>query len=549
MRRAMETIIALTAVAVLATDASADKWFPVAAPSQSRAGASAALLPSGKVLLIGGYDSSRLDTAELFDPSSNTWTATTPMLVGRTNQTTTLLVSGDVLVVGGDSEPEADNAYRSAELYDPATNTWTSVEAPAELQVAERTVLLQDGRVLLVGRFGTSTDNSSQGAAIYDPATNTWRMVAPPSQSFGDGPSVLLPNGDVLFIGGYILEQVSSPYVEDLYTVLNSVEIYDAATDTWSTGAPMRQARAGETATLMPDGDVLVTGGVGSMSTGSAGQGGLASVEIYDPQSDTWSTLPPMHLGRSGHTATLLSDGNVLVAGGSDCGPESCLGYGGSGDCCAASSAEVYEPATNTWSLTEPVTTGTFHLATALPGEGALVIGGSFSPLPMPVLNTAEIYASHYAPNEPPPRAPELPHAPSISPRLGNVSESHRTWRANRRVGGKDKHVPFGTTFSFTLSETANVNFSFSQSVNGRLIAGRCIAQTKKNKHKRACRRAKRRGAFSIVGHAGDNTVAFRGQISRSTLLDAGHYALELTATNSAGARSSPASLSFTIVD
>jgi N-acetylneuraminic acid mutarotase len=551
MRRVTEMVVTLAAVAAFATDASADKWFPVAPPSQSRAGASATLLPNGKVLLLGGYDSSLLDTAELFDPASNTWTTAAPMLTGRTNQTATLLSNGDLLVVGGDSEPEVDNDYRSAEMYDSVNNTWTSISTPAELQVAERAVLLQSGQVLLLGRFGTSMNNASQGAAIYNPVTSTWRMVAPPNQSFGNGTPILLANGNVLFIGGYISEEVSHPFVEDLYTVLNSVEIYDPLTDTWSTGAPMQQARAQETATLLSDGNVLVTGGAGAISTGSAGHGSVASVEIYDPQSDTWSSLAPMHLPRVEHTATLLSDGDVLVAGGSDCGPESCLGFGGSGDCCAASSAEIYEPATNTWSLTEPVTTGDDHLATALPGGGVLVIGGSFLPLPMPDLDTAEIYASHYAPDEPPLTTPGLTYPPPIPPRLGNVSESHRTWRISRRVAGtirNDKHVPVGTMFSFSLSEPANVNFSFSQRVNGRLIQGRCVTQTKKNKHKRACGRAEYRGAFSIFGHAGENRLVFKGKIPRSTALPSGRYLLELTAANSIGAPSNTALLSFTIV-
>lgn len=555
MRRATEMIVMLIIASVLATDASADKWFPVSPPGQSRSGASAILLPSGKVLLIGGYNPSysfsSLSTVELFDPASNIWTAMAPMLVGRSNQTTTLLANGDLLVVGGDSEPEVDNDYRSAEMYDPASNTWTSISAPAELQVAERAVLLHSGQVLLLGRFGTSMDNASQGAAIYNPATSAWRMVAPPSQSFGNGPPILLADGNVLFIGGYISEQVSYPVVEDLYTVLNSVEIYDPTTDTWSIGAPMQQARAQETATLLPDGNVLVTGGVGAMSTGSAGSGSIASVELYDPQSDTWNTLSPMDLPRAGHTATLLADGDLLVAGGSDCGSGTCLGYGGSGDCCAASSAEVYEPTTNTWSLTEPVTTGAGHLATALPGGGVLVIGGGFLPIPMPGLDTAEIYASHYAPDEPPPTTLELTHSPPIPPHLGKVSESHRTWRASRRGAGttrKDKRAPIGTTFSFTLSEPANVNFLFAQRINGRLIRGKCVTQTKRNKYKRTCGRSEGRGAFSIVGHAGVNRVVFRGHISRSTTLDPGRYLLELTATNSVGARSSASSLSFTIV-
>ncbi len=473
------------------------------------------------------------------------------MLVARTNQTITLLADGDLLVVGGDSEPEAEHDYRSAELYDPATNSWALTAAPAELQVAERAVLLQGGQVLLLGRFGSSEGSASQGAAIYDPASGLWHMAAPPSQSFGDGTPVLLANGNVLFIGGYIVEHVSQPVVENVYTVLNGVEIYDPTSNTWSSGAPMQQARAGETATPLSDGNVLVTGGVSAMFTGSAGSGSIASTEIYDPQTDSWSALAPMHLPRAGHTATLLEDGNVLVAGGSDCGSGSCLGTGGNGNCCAASSAEVYEPATNAWSLTEPVTTGAYHLATALQGEGVLITGGSFTPLPMPGLDTAEIYASHYAPDEPTTVIPQATRPPLISPRIGKVNESHRTWRTSLRIAGvtrRDKRAPAGTTFSFMLNESASVRFSFAQRLKGRMSKGKCLAHASRPRHKHTCGLDEYRGAFSVVGHAGENKVNFRGRISRSVSLGPGRYVLELKATNSDGALSSAVLLSFTIV-
>jgi CSLREA domain-containing protein len=137
------------------------------------------------------------------------------------------------------------------------------------------------------------------------------------------------------------------------------------------------------------------------------------------------------------------------------------------------------------------------------------------------------------------------------APVLTNVAESNHTWRDGTRLASfarKAKRPPVGTTFSFTLNEAANVSFLFTQSVSGRTGKGKCVAQTKKNRHQPACKRTVTRGALSFAAHAGTNKAVFQGRISRALKLKPGTYTLVITAKNSVGQSSAPARLGFTVV-
>lgn len=161
------------------------------------------------------------------------------------------------------------------------------------------------------------------------------------------GPTAtLLPDGRVLFVGG-------TDSGNSLGNALASAEIYDPATGRWSGAASMHTARQYHTATLLLDGTVLVAGGAGS--TGS----NTATAEVYDPAHDTWSAIGDMYEDRAGHSATLLPNGNVLVA---------------------AWTAEQYGPAAVPPHSTEPQPSTTPG-ETAGPGESATAIFADQGPV------------------------------------------------------------------------------------------------------------------------------------------------------------------------
>ncbi|HEX5853144.1 MAG TPA: choice-of-anchor Q domain-containing protein, partial [Solirubrobacteraceae bacterium] len=149
-----------------------------------------------------------------------------------------------------------------------------------------------------------------------------------------------------------------------------------------------------------------------------------------------------------------------------------------------------------------------------------------------------------------PPGPPPSP--PSKAPTIASATQSHSAWREGRKLASlsraSKKKPPLGTTFSFTLDQQASVSFAFTQQVGGRSVNGKCIAQTRRNRHRHACKRVLTRGVLTVASHAGANKLAFQGLISQSKKLPLGRYTLLITATNAAGQRSPARSLRFTIV-
>lgn len=133
------------------------------------------------------------------------------------------------------------------------------------------------------------------------------------------------------------------------------------------------------------------------------------------------------------------------------------------------------------------------------------------------------------------------------APSLTGASQSNSVWREGNKLASIAKHVPVGTVFSFSLDQSAGVTLTFTQSVPGRRVAGRCVAPRPSNRHRRSCRRPVVRGALVLQGHAGTNKVSFQGRISSSRKLRPGPYTLQIAARTAAG-RSQTRTLGFTIV-
>jgi uncharacterized protein (TIGR03382 family) len=204
--------------------------------------------------------------------------------------TATLLPSGQVLLAGGQGSSPA-----SAEVYDPATGAWSPTGGLATARHAHTATLLPSGQVLVAGGYSSKLEPLAS-AEVYEPATGTWRPTGSLATARAGHTATLLPSGKVLVAGG----------------PGSSAEVYDPATGAWSPTGSLATARTSHTATLLPSGKVLLAGGQGPSHDS------LTSVEVYNPVTGVWSWSPTANLAtaRSGHTATLLSSGKVLVAGG-----------------------------------------------------------------------------------------------------------------------------------------------------------------------------------------------------------------------------------------
>ena len=283
----------------------------------------AVLLHNGRVLVTGGPLATVLKrdrSAELFDPSTGKFTLTGFMKVARTGQGTVLLPDGRVLFAGGATTllakdqqgyyyPGDDIVLASAELYNPTTATFSSTGSLAIARDNPTATLLHDGSVLIAGGSLIAAGSGSKptaSAELYNPKTGRFSHTGSMNAARVNHTATLLPDGRVLIVGG---DGPSGP--------LASVELYDPLTGKFSATAPLTTARVGHTATLLPDGRVLVAGGADALDDGLAANI-LASAELYNPVTGTFSPAGSMATGRQFQTATLLPDGRVLIAGGAD---------------------------------------------------------------------------------------------------------------------------------------------------------------------------------------------------------------------------------------
>ena len=301
-------------------DPGSGSWTDTGSMSGGRILHTATLLPDGKVLVAGGADSisetsvNALATAELYDPATGSWTATGPMIDPRAHHTATLLADGKVLVAGGSGSAAGTDSLATAELYDPATGTWTVTETMIEARTYHTATLLPDGRVLVAGGSG-SRGPQLASAELYDPGTGSWSATGRMVVDRSGHSATLLQDGRVLVLGGSSAPPTPSPSA--------TAGLYDPRTGSWTAAESMNGEHIGGTATLLDDGSVLVAGGGSSGSSGGE--------ELYDPSTGSWIGTATMLVVRSGHMATLLDDGSVLVAGGSSPGG-------------LLATAELYEP-------------------------------------------------------------------------------------------------------------------------------------------------------------------------------------------------------------
>ena len=286
-------------------------WASTGSMHVARTLARAILLSNGSALVVGGCINDCLSattrSAELYNPSSGTFTATGPMIQARAEFGVALLANGQVLVVGGCTAYDANGCLAvtgKAEIYNPATGTWKATGALRGARHAMNATRLASGKVLVAGGATASMDaiNSSE---IYDPATGIWTLGLKMVTARSDYASIMLGTGKILFMGGENINGVS----------IKNAELYNPSTGTFTATGNMTATREEHTAVLLANGNVLVSGGNKKTLTT---QTPLASAELYNPATGSWTATGSMSSARAGHTSTVLTSGHVVNAGGSD---------------------------------------------------------------------------------------------------------------------------------------------------------------------------------------------------------------------------------------
>jgi hypothetical protein len=311
------------------------------------------------VLIAGGFDGSlsAVASAELYDPATGTFTRTGDMTAARARHTATLLVDGRVLIAGGvtGTKPLWFPDLFSAEIYDPSTGAFTATGRMAAGCCFGwyPSALLPDGRVFI------ATDGI---ADVYDPGSGSFTVPGAYTREYYLlYATALLADGRVLLVS--VVDSVGSAGI---------TQLFDPKTDTFSPTGARACPDCVSTATLLPNGQVLFV---------EAGDGFSDFAEIYDPLSGTFTDIGRTLDSQNFPTATRLSDGTVLIAGGE-------LGGGGGPGIPAV---ELYLPATGTFAPAGSLSTGRYDHTATLLADGTVLIVGGYSAWQQPTAST-EIY-------------------------------------------------------------------------------------------------------------------------------------------------------------
>ncbi|MGH7815364.1 MAG: kelch repeat-containing protein [Candidatus Binataceae bacterium] len=328
-------------------DPAKEEFLPTHSMATSRAGGALAVLSPGKAIAMGGFTGGATVAgftlgisgtvtagAEIFDELTGEFSNAAAMGSPRVGFTATTLKNGKVLIAGGIDA--AATVLDTAEIYDPATGKFSPVNGPmSDHRVLHSATLLDSGRVLIAGGVTNLSGEAANTADLYDPATNSFSQTRSlmDHERAGHTATLLGPGpmaGDVLITGG---GGGSGVFLKD-----SSAEIYDPASQQFTLLTSfLNEARSLDTATLLDNGTVLIAGGFNGsvVVAGGSLSGALGSIsnsaEIFDPatgdftcvggfNSTTMRCAPELGAARAADTATLMTagplKGAVLIAGG-----------------------------------------------------------------------------------------------------------------------------------------------------------------------------------------------------------------------------------------
>ncbi|MFI6642524.1 Kelch repeat-containing protein [Streptomyces sp. NPDC050504] len=330
----------------------------------------ALLLKTGKVLVAGGTDGAgvALNKTAVYNPADQKWTAGNPLQFPRRLHTATLLDDGKVLVVGGTSgSSPLSPGLTAAELYDPADGTWKPAASMRQSRWGHSAVLLANKKVLVAGGVAVRSGDSVKAltsAEIYDPATDTWADATPMTDARTGHSAVLFKGGQVLVCGG------AAPVSGRDTVPLAFCELYNPDAKTWTPTGSLLQPRSGQRTVLATDTTALVIGGAtpGTPGDGTFDPYTATTAERYDLATGVWTALPGAPGGRTLHRVAALGSGKFLVVGGTD-DEHNGAGY---------QSALIYDDAAKSWTAAAGLPTGRWAPgAVALAAGKVLVTGGT----------------------------------------------------------------------------------------------------------------------------------------------------------------------------
>jgi hypothetical protein len=482
-------------------------------------------LPGGKVLFGGGTNASSLDldTAEIYDPATDTDTPVTAhMTTARRMAWAAPLPDGRVLIGGGIDA--SNDIVGSAEIFDPTTGTFTATpQQMAEPLAGATATALPDGRVLIVGGFTSTTTPPTTDVEYYNPTTGAFTKVADGLLVGRNAPvAVTLPDGEVLIAGGLSSAVSTTPAV-----VERSAEIFDPESSTseelpTSGSTELTLARYAAFASLLPNGKVLIGGG------GDAGGNAWSTGELFESAPEA-QVPPPVFantvIGKSSSlsvTITNVGAQDLDVEGFSVGGPNSSDFSIGTSSC-PGTPFGYQQTCTVTVNFTPSATGSRIGIVTLSDNETV--------PLTF-IVKGIGVSSGNGTGN-----GNGNGNGSAGKPVLSKASIAPGRFHAGRNVTG--------ATVAWHDTAAATTTLRIFRVASGRKVGRRCVAVTRGNRHDRACSRVIAVGSMTHHDQPGANTLLFKGRLGGHTLA-AGHYRVTITAASADG-RSRTLTLKFTI--
>jgi FG-GAP repeat len=529
---------------------------PSATSGSANAGASVALSADGNTALVGGpEDAGGTGAAWIFTRSGATWTQGPKLTSGGVENVS----FGTSVALSADGETALVGSVNGAWIFTRSGSTWTrqpvlkARDEAGPSRFGTSVALSGDGSAALVG--GSEDANDVGAAWIFTRSGSTWTQQAAKLTGgeeeglgfFGTAVS-LSGDGEVALIGGrddggagaaWVFRRNGAGYSQQGAKLTGAGE--------------SGEGRFGASVALSLSGDTAVVGA-------PADNNAVGAAWVFTQSGSTWAQQGAKLTGEGesepghfGNSVALSADGGMALIGGEADGNVTLItgsfSFGGAG------AAWLFGRSGATWTQQGTKLTVAAHSREAEFGKSVALSSTGGTALVGESEERNGVGAAWAFVNPAlPPGAPFTAGGSSSSARhapvLSKLSQSNRAWREGKHMAAlarAGKRTPTGTTFSFTLNESARVTLSFTQPLAGRRLGARCVAQTPHNRRRRACERPVVRGSLSLGAHAGRNRVSFQGRLTRVHRLKPGRYTIVVTAVN-AGGRSAPKSLTFTIV-
>ena len=433
---------------------------------------SSTLLTDGTLLIAGGINCppsascTYLTSAESYNPDTGKFTYTGSLATAR-SAPAVLLPNGNVLIAGGYSCDSSGNCSSlvSAEIYHPDFGYdygyFTSAGNMTVARTSHTMTLLNNGQILIAGGQNCTSAASCttlNSAEIYDPVAGTFTPTGNLNAARYGATASALNQGLVLIAGGF--NGTNYPA---------AAELYDPSTGTFSSKGSLNTPRANATATVLNTGKVLIAGGSTCASPGCPSN----SAELYDPSGATFTYTGTLNVSRFNHTATLLTNGQVLIAGGYD----SC-----SSTCTSDGTAELYDPTAAAFTTTQALTTARAgQTATLLPSGDAIIAGSiasgatlasidSYTPPSLTPPNLASIAITPANPSIPGATAQQLAAVGTFSDNSTQTLQSVIWTSSNQSLTGITNNAG-GAGFVYPVSSGTTTITATAGSVSGSTVA------------------------------------------------------------------------------